>query len=86
MKTFSKKIGLIFKRKAFLSVAVFPLLLGGCNTMEGAGTDIKKGGEALERAAEKGKDCNPPCVPANKDCNPPCPPASQHSRSRQYQR
>lgn len=25
----------------------------GCNTVEGIGKDIKKGGEALERAAQK---------------------------------
>jgi len=29
--------------------------LGGCNTMEGLGTDIKKGGAAIERAADSNK-------------------------------
>jgi predicted small secreted protein len=29
--------------------------LAGCNTMEGLGKDIKKGGEAIEKAAEKNK-------------------------------
>ncbi len=29
------------------------LFLAGCNTMEGLGKDIKKGGTAIEKAAEK---------------------------------
>jgi len=29
--------------------------LSGCNTIEGVGKDIKKGGEAIEKAAEKNK-------------------------------
>jgi len=33
----------------FLSV----LILSGCNTMEGLGKDIEKGGTALEKAAGK---------------------------------
>lgn len=35
--------------------ATFVLLLSGCNTIEGMGKDIKKGGEAIEKAAEKAK-------------------------------
>jgi entericidin B len=31
------------------------LALAGCNTVEGLGRDIKKGGEAIEKAAEKAK-------------------------------
>jgi entericidin B len=31
------------------------LVLAGCNTVEGLGKDIKKGGEAIEKAAEKAK-------------------------------
>ena len=31
------------------------LALAGCNTVEGLGKDIKKGGEAIEKAAEKAK-------------------------------
>jgi predicted small secreted protein len=31
------------------------LMLAGCNTIEGIGKDIKKGGEAIEKAAEKAK-------------------------------
>ncbi len=29
------------------------LVLAGCNTMEGLGKDIQKGGEKLEKAANK---------------------------------
>jgi predicted small secreted protein len=32
--------------------SVMTLLLAGCNTMEGIGKDIKKGGEALEKSAK----------------------------------
>lgn len=28
-------------------------VLGGCNTVEGMGKDIKQGGSAIERAAKK---------------------------------
>jgi predicted small secreted protein len=35
----------------FLAVAV----LAGCNTMEGLGRDIKKGGEKIEKSAERHK-------------------------------
>jgi entericidin B len=30
-------------------------LLAGCNTVEGAGKDVKAGGAAVEKAAEKAK-------------------------------
>jgi predicted small secreted protein len=36
---------------ALLAAAV----LAGCNTVEGMGKDIKKGGEAIEKAAERAK-------------------------------
>lgn len=29
--------------------------VAGCNTIEGVGKDIKKGGEAIEKAADKAK-------------------------------
>ncbi|HSH54892.1 MAG TPA: entericidin A/B family lipoprotein [Methylophilaceae bacterium] len=38
---------------AFLVASVF--VLSACNTMEGAGKDIQKGGEKLENAADKNK-------------------------------
>ena len=42
----------------FAIVAVLiasPLALTACNTVEGAGQDIKKGGEKIERAADRNK-------------------------------
>ena len=38
-----------------LSLIAATLLLAGCNTVEGVGKDIKKGGEAIEKAADKHK-------------------------------
>lgn len=40
--------------RIFAFVAVFAACTG-CNTIEGMGKDIKKGGEAIEKAAEKAK-------------------------------
>jgi len=37
----------------FMVASVF--VLSACNTMEGAGKDIQKGGEKLENAADKNK-------------------------------
>ena len=37
---------------AVLAAAFF---LAGCNTMEGAGQDIQKGGQKLENAADRNK-------------------------------
>ena len=33
----------------------FVLVAAGCNTVEGAGKDIKASGEAIEKAADKNK-------------------------------
>lgn len=41
-------------KKLFASIAMFSLL-AGCNTIEGVGKDIKKGGEVIEKAADKAK-------------------------------
>ncbi len=38
--------------KVFL-VAMFTISVTACNTMEGAGKDIKAGGEHIEKAADK---------------------------------
>lgn len=46
MKTFFLRI---------FALAVATLMLSACNTIEGVGKDIKKGGEAIEKAAEKAK-------------------------------
>ncbi len=32
---------------------VFVFAVAGCNTMEGVGKDLKKGGESIEKAAKK---------------------------------
>lgn len=39
-----------FLSAVFVAVAAFAL--AGCNTVEGVGKDIKKGGEAIEKAAK----------------------------------
>ncbi len=39
--------------KAASILVLAALLLSACNTFEGIGKDIKKGGEAIERAATK---------------------------------
>ncbi|MEO1750835.1 entericidin A/B family lipoprotein [Thiofaba sp. EF100] len=38
--------------KAASILVLATLLLSACNTFEGIGKDIKKGGEAIERAAK----------------------------------
>lgn len=40
------------KSFAIMLLAVWAVALAGCNTMEGLGKDIKKGGEKLERSAK----------------------------------
>ena len=35
-----------------LVVSVLALLLSACNTVEGIGKDVKKGGEAIEKSAK----------------------------------
>lgn len=37
---------------AILVASAFALGLSACNTIEGAGQDIQKGGQAIEKAAE----------------------------------
>ena len=41
--------------KYIIGLLAAALLLAGCNTVEGLGKDIKKGGEAIEKAADKNK-------------------------------
>ena len=40
---------------SILAVAGFALALTGCNTIEGAGKDVKAAGGAVEKAADKAK-------------------------------
>ena len=42
-------------RKVILCFLTGALVLTGCNTVEGLGKDIKKGGEKIEKAAERAK-------------------------------
>ena len=39
-------------RKLTALIAVLAALLAGCNTVQGIGKDIKKGGEAIEKAGK----------------------------------
>lgn len=46
----------MIKRFTLATLALFLTVLAtGCNTMEGIGQDIKKGGQALEKAASDNK-------------------------------
>lgn len=38
--------------RVVLSAVLALMVLAGCNTIEGMGKDIKKGGEAIEKAAK----------------------------------
>lgn len=38
--------------KQLVFVILAALALAGCNTLEGVGKDVKKGGEAIEKAAK----------------------------------
>jgi predicted small secreted protein len=40
---------------AIFALLGFAALLGGCNTIEGIGKDVKAGGAAVEKAASKSK-------------------------------
>lgn len=41
--------------KTILCIIATAMVLAGCNTMEGFGKDVKKGGEKIEKAAERAK-------------------------------
>ena len=41
--------------KNILCIIAAMLALSACNTIEGMGKDVKKGGEAIEKAADKNK-------------------------------
>ena len=40
---------------AIVCAAAFAAMLSGCNTIEGAGQDVKATGHAIEKAADKSK-------------------------------
>ena len=41
------------KRALLVLLLTLPLGIAGCNTMEGLGKDIQKGGQAIERIGQK---------------------------------
>ena len=41
--------------KRILCIAIAALFAAGCNTMEGLGKDIQKGGEKIEKEAQRHK-------------------------------
>jgi predicted small secreted protein len=41
--------------KKLIAACAALMVLAACNTVQGIGKDIKKGGEAIEKAAEKAK-------------------------------
>ncbi|MBY0501995.1 MAG: entericidin [Alphaproteobacteria bacterium] len=45
-----------------LIILILPLVLVGCHTMEGVGTDVKEAGKSLERSAERHKPNSPSCT------------------------
>ncbi len=46
----------MLKKLALLAaLAGFVVAVGGCNTVEGAGKDVKATGQAIENAADKSK-------------------------------
>lgn len=45
------------KRFTMIAIVAFlPFLATACNTMQGAGEDISKGGQAIENSADKNKN------------------------------
>jgi predicted small secreted protein len=46
----------IFSFLVLMALGLCPILVVGCNTVEGAGEDIEAGGDAIEDAAEDAND------------------------------
>jgi predicted small secreted protein len=40
---------------SLIGFAIAALAVAGCNTVEGVGKDVKAGGQAIEKAADKNK-------------------------------
>jgi entericidin B len=45
----------LFQALSLIAMAIAAVALTGCNTVEGAGKDIKAGGQAIEKAADRNK-------------------------------
>lgn len=41
------------KKYYLISLLILPFFFQGCNTVQGLGKDIQKGGEVLQKTAEK---------------------------------
>ncbi len=39
--------------KSLISLVLLAAVLSGCNTVQGIGKDVEKGGEAIQRAVKK---------------------------------
>ncbi len=47
--------GKLVQALSVIAMAIAAVTFAGCNTVEGAGKDIKAGGQAIEKAADKNK-------------------------------
>jgi entericidin B len=54
-ESLTKEKIMLNKFAVLIMLAGFAVGLAGCNTVEGAGKDIKAGGEKIEKAADKAK-------------------------------
>ena len=45
----------LFRILTVILLAFSPVVMTACNTVEGAGKDVKRGGEKLENAADRNK-------------------------------
>jgi entericidin B len=52
---FQQSKGTFMKTITAVLFATLTMLVAGCNTVEGAGKDVKATGQAVERAADKAK-------------------------------
>jgi predicted small secreted protein len=50
-----RRLEMMIKLASILAVACVVLAVSGCNTIEGAGKDVKAAGGAVEKAADKAK-------------------------------
>jgi predicted small secreted protein len=53
--TFNEREPIMIRKIIALACALVALMLTACNTIEGAGKDIERGGEKIQGAAERNK-------------------------------
>lgn len=46
----------MFRKLSLAAMAAAVMVMAGCNTVEGVGKDVKRGGEKIENAAERAKN------------------------------